>query len=79
MPPLVAQIGDVTGMMLTFDALHCQQDTARLIHQAGAHYLLAVKANQPGLLARVAALPWDQVSDHIVTDLDHGRTVTRSH
>jgi predicted transposase YbfD/YdcC len=44
------------GCIVTADALHCRPDTARIIRASGADYALAVKANQPGLLARVQAL-----------------------
>ena len=76
---LLAQMGDVQGMVLTFDALHCQRSTAQLVHQQGAYYLLTVKANQPGLLARVKALPWDQAPTHSSTQTGHGRKVRRTH
>jgi predicted transposase YbfD/YdcC len=44
------------GCIVTADALHCRADTARAIIAAGADYALAVKANQPALLARAQAL-----------------------
>lgn len=44
------------GCIVTADALHCRADTARAILDAGADYALALKANQPGLLARAQAL-----------------------
>jgi predicted transposase YbfD/YdcC len=44
------------GCIVTADALHCRADTALAILHTGAHYALAVKANQPTLLARAQAL-----------------------
>jgi predicted transposase YbfD/YdcC len=44
------------GCIVTADALHCRADTARSILDAGADYALAVKANQPTLLAKAQAL-----------------------
>jgi len=44
------------GCIVTADALHCRADTAQAILDAGADYVLAVKANQPTLLARAQAL-----------------------
>lgn len=44
------------GCIVTADALHCRADTARIILATGADYALAVKANQPSLLARAQAL-----------------------
>jgi len=40
---------DPATMVFTLDALHTQHRTATLLHNAGAGYLLTVKANQPGL------------------------------
>ena len=44
------------GCIVTADALHCRADTARIILDTGADYALALKANQPLLLARAQAL-----------------------
>lgn len=44
------------GCIVTADALHCRADTARAILASGADYALAVKANQPTLLAQAQAL-----------------------
>ena len=44
------------GCIVTADALHCRADTARSILDTGADYALAVKANQPSLLAKAQAL-----------------------
>lgn len=44
------------GCIVTADALHCRADTARAILATGADYALALKANQPGLLAQAEAL-----------------------
>jgi predicted transposase YbfD/YdcC len=43
------------GCIVTADALHCRADTARIILDAGGDYALAVKANQPTLLAKAQA------------------------
>jgi predicted transposase YbfD/YdcC len=52
--PVLAGL-DLAGMVVTLDALHAQRDAARLITQAGGHYLMIVKGNQPSLLEAVAA------------------------
>lgn len=44
------------GCIVTADALHCRADTAQAILDTGADYALAVKANQPALLAQAQAL-----------------------
>jgi predicted transposase YbfD/YdcC len=44
------------GCIVTADALHCRADTAQAIIDTGADYALAIKANQPTLLAQAQAL-----------------------
>ena len=44
------------GCIVTADALHCRADTAQAILDTGADYALALKANQPTLLAQAQAL-----------------------
>ncbi|VVE85953.1 ISAs1 family transposase [Pandoraea sputorum] len=43
----------LTGAIVTMDAMGCQRYIATQIGSAGAHYVLAVKENQPTLLARL--------------------------
>jgi predicted transposase YbfD/YdcC len=67
-------------MMVITDAMHTQVRTARLICATlGSHYLMVVKSNQPGLLARVKAMPWGDVPV-TATDDDrgHGRIEKRT-
>jgi len=45
---------DPAAMVITLDALHTQHTTAALLHDAGAGYVMTVKANQPRLLAAIA-------------------------
>lgn len=45
---ILAQI-ELEGATVTADALHCQRETARLIRERKADYLLAVKDNQQSL------------------------------
>ncbi len=47
---------NLEGCIVTADALHCRADTAQIILDAGGDYALAVKANQPTLLAKTRAL-----------------------
>lgn len=44
------------GCIVTADALHCRADTAQAILDTGADYALALKANQPAMLAQAQAL-----------------------
>jgi predicted transposase YbfD/YdcC len=47
---------DLKDRLVTIDALGCQRDIAARIVEAGGHYCLAVKENQPTLYARVQAI-----------------------
>ena len=44
--PALLELVDVSGAVVSLDAMHCQKDTAKAIRKAGADYLLAVKKNQ---------------------------------
>jgi hypothetical protein len=48
---------DITGAVITADALHAQREHARYLARRGAHYVITVKRNQPGLHAQLAACP----------------------
>lgn len=73
---------DLTGQLVTADAIHCQNDTAQVILDRGGDYLLRLKDNRPALAATVveyfadrqicAALPVAET-----TDADHGRIEVR--
>jgi predicted transposase YbfD/YdcC len=51
-PTLLTQV-DLTGMVVTGDAMQCQQALSRQIVDAGGDYLWTVKDNQPTLLADI--------------------------
>ena len=83
-PELVARLGEKDGLkgaLVTIDAIATNATIAAAIRAAGADYLLAVKANQPTLLADTGALfadlkpgPGDIDIDH---DKGHGRVERR--
>jgi hypothetical protein len=53
--PLLLKLptGALAGSLITADALHCQQETARFVTQElGADYLFGLKGNQSGILER---------------------------
>ena len=59
--PLFASLSgriDITGAVVTADALHAQRAYATYLAGRGAHYVLTVKGNQPHLHAQLKALPW---------------------
>jgi predicted transposase YbfD/YdcC len=73
---------DLTGMLVTGDAIHCQAETARLVRDRGGEWLFALKANRPAMLAEVTecfADPQAVFETHTTTDADHGRLETRRH
>jgi predicted transposase YbfD/YdcC len=47
--PKLLELLDVSGAVVSMDAMHCQKDTAKAIRKAGADYLLAIKDNQKTL------------------------------
>jgi predicted transposase YbfD/YdcC len=59
--PLLLDRVDITGAVITADAMHAQRGHATYLAGRGAHFLFTVKRNQPGLHAQLAALPWRQV------------------
>ncbi len=59
-PVLLDRI-DITGAVITADAMHAQRGHATCLAGRGAHYLFTVKRNQPGLFGQLASLPWRQV------------------
>ena len=70
---------DITGAVITADALHAQRDHATYLAGRSAHYLLIVKRNQPGLHAQLASLPWRHVPiAHQARERGHGRTERRT-
>jgi predicted transposase YbfD/YdcC len=77
-PALLDRI-DITGAVITADALHAQRDHATYLARRGAQYLLIVKRNQPGLHAQLAALPWRDVPvAYTKRERGHGRTERRT-
>jgi predicted transposase YbfD/YdcC len=73
------QIGDLTDVLITADAMHAQRDHATYLAGRGAHYLLTVKANQPTLRGQLKALPWTDVPvGHTASGRAHGRMDKRS-
>jgi predicted transposase YbfD/YdcC len=74
---------DLTGALVTGDALHCQGETARLIKDRGGDWLFTLKANRPLQHAEVRAWFADPASkpdgEHTTTDADNGRLEVRRH
>lgn len=74
---------DITGAMITADALHCQRETCANIISEGGDYCLQLKGNQADMLADVSAFIKDQQTDFIdefkSVDAGHGRIEERTY
>lgn len=71
---------DLTGGVVTADALHTQTATAaHLVEKLHAHYVLTVKRNQRSLFDQLTTLPWAQAPTLDTTrNRGHGRAETRT-
>jgi predicted transposase YbfD/YdcC len=70
---------ELTGALVTIDAMGCQHDIGEAILAKGADYLLALKGNQKSLHSEVT-LFFDAakgLDSHTTTDADHGRIEIR--
>ena len=78
----LAATGSLAGATVSIDAIACNAAIAADIRRAGAHYLLAVKANQPTLRAEIedyfAAAPDTALDTTADLDKDHGRIEDRT-
>ena len=70
---------ELSGAVVTADAMHTQRGHVEHLGSRGAHWLLVVKGNQPTLHAQLRALPWREVPiANLSTGKDHGRTEKRT-
>jgi len=86
--PKLLTILEISGCLVTIDAMGCQTEIAQAIVNAGADYVLAVKDNQPTLhdgiswfflTAREKRFARTPVSQHETRGKGHGRVETRSY
>ena len=84
-PVLLARLArqdGLRGALVSIDAIATNGKIAQAIRDAGADYLLAVKANQPGLRAEVeacfATAPAGSIETHTTHDKGHGRIERRT-
>ncbi|WP_207787991.1 ISAs1 family transposase, partial [Candidatus Thiosymbion oneisti] len=84
--PKLLELLELTGCIVTIDAMGCQKTIAAQIVATGADYVLAVKANQPLLyeaiddyfeIARAAHFQAVPAHFHEHLDADHGRYEVR--
>ena len=86
--PKLLQLLEISGSVVTIDAMGCQTAIAETIVNGGADYVLAVKDNQPTLHAGIAGHFLDQmeddfarikVSQHETNERGHGRDEHRTY
>jgi predicted transposase YbfD/YdcC len=84
--PELLRLLDVSGAVVTIDAMGCQKEIADLIREGGGDYVLAVKQNQPTLYEQVgeaidAGLEQDAAAldEHQTVETGHGRQETRTY
>ncbi|MGH3973987.1 MAG: ISAs1 family transposase [Pseudonocardiaceae bacterium] len=75
--PLLERI-DLSGTVVTADALHTTADHARYLVERGAGYVFLVKGNRGYLHRNLLTLPWADTEAHHSTDIGHGRTEHRT-
>lgn len=72
---LMDKLGDLSGAVITADALHTQAGHAKDLHTRGAHYVFTVKANQPRLRERISSQTWStRRPQYVHREKAHGRT-----
>jgi len=78
--PDLLKLLEIKGAFITIDAIGCQEEIARQIVSQEANYILAVKANQPGLLEGIEDCFKLQkiTSEHTDINKDHGRIESRT-
>lgn len=86
--PRLLELIDVSGALVTIDAMGCQKEIAQKIVDQGADYVLAVKENQPKLHEAVTEFFKDQLENEFAEtrcrtrttkEKGHGRKETRSY
>jgi predicted transposase YbfD/YdcC len=60
-------VPEITGAIVTADALHTVAGHARYLHRRGAFGLFPVKGNRAALFARLDALEWDETRNERIT------------
>ena len=84
--PKLLEMLELSGSLITIDAMGCQTEIAEKIVQAKADYVLAVKGNQPTLHQGIMDFFNDHLEDdfartkvrrHQTTEKGHGRQATR--
>jgi len=76
--PQLLELLDLTGCIVTIDAMGCQKEIAAQIAAQEAEYVLALKGNQSGLLEDVQDL-FAYAAENNFADCDYAQTVEKGH
>lgn len=84
--PELLEVLELSGAIVTIDALGCQKEIAAKIRERGGDYVLAVKQNQPTLYERVREAideglekDAEQIDEHCTDEKGHGRQEVRTY
>jgi predicted transposase YbfD/YdcC len=84
--PELLRLVDITGAIITVDAMGAQKAIAEQVIDGGADYVLALKGNQEALHQAVIAYIDEQLEgdlagaqEHVTTEKGHGREETRTY
>ena len=76
--PELLLVLEISGALVTIDAMGCQKKIAGQIRERGADFVLAVKQNQPTLYEQVEGAI-DEALEQDAKDVDEHRTVEKGH
>ena len=84
--PELLQLLELSGALVTIDAMGCQKEIAEQIRERGGDYLLAVKQNQPTLYEQVEGAidealerAAEEIQEHQTVEKGHGRQEARTY
>jgi predicted transposase YbfD/YdcC len=84
--PELLQLLEISGALVTIDAMGCQKAIADQIREREADYALAVKENQPSLydgvregIARALEQDAGEIAEHQTVETGHGRQEVRTY
>lgn len=76
--PELLDMLEITGCIVTSDALNCQKKTVQKVIEKEADYVLEVKDNQGGLHAAIQDL-FEYAAEQAFVDCDYHKTVNKGH
>jgi len=84
--PELLQLLEISGALVTIDAMGCQKAIADQVRERQADYALAVKENQPtlyeeveGAIAKALEQDAQDIEEHQTVETGHGRQETRTY